>query len=119
MTGWLGDEVTEWQGRPVARQVRETELRARAVLVGEIRSVRAHPSRRVRSPAGASARGPAFDAWLDDGTGTMLLRWTRAVVPGVAPGVWLCAEGTVGLLLGGPGILNPLYRFDQAGSSTS
>ncbi len=119
MTGWLGDEVAEWQGRHIARRVCETEPRARAVLVGEVRSIRAHPAHHVRRPGGGGDRGPAFDAWLDDDTGTVLLRWTRATVPGVAPGVRICVEGTVGILSGERGILNPLYRFDQERSSTS
>lgn len=119
VTDWLGDGIAQWQGRPVARRVSDVQLRCRAALVGVIRAVESHPARSVRGPAGRGVRGPAFDAWLDDGTGTIRLRFTRLDVPGIVPGAVLCVEGTVAELSGSPGLLNPLYRFDQARSSTS
>jgi hypothetical protein len=124
LTPWLPEGTEAWNGRPVARTVAEAVPRGRASLTGVVRKVVAHRTRLVRRPVGAATRGAAFDAWLDDGTGTILVRWVgRDGVPGVRPGVALCVEGTVTDLHGKPAVLNPLYRFEaeagQAGSSTS
>lgn len=85
----------------VARTVAEAAPRQRAVLSGSVRAVRDRGN-----PA------PCCDAVLDDGTGTITLRWVgRRSVPGVGPGRAVRVEGTVldqhGLLV----LLNPLYRF--------
>jgi len=54
----------------------------------------------------------ATEAELDDGTGTVLLRWSgRDEVPGVVAGAGLMVEGTVLGDHGRPVLLNPLYRF--------
>lgn len=113
MTGWLPEGAVEWQGRPVARRVADAVPRGRAVLVGLVRQVVAHDPRSVRGPTGSSGRGGSFDAVLDDGTGTMVVRWVgRAAVPGVRSGVRMCVEGTVAQLHGRNVVLNPLYRFE-------
>jgi hypothetical protein len=58
------------------------------------------------------ARGSALDAWLDDGTGTITLRWLgREAIAGVVVGATLHVEGTVGSESTRALILNPLYRF--------
>ncbi|MDA8315511.1 MAG: hypothetical protein ACP5PM_05300 [Acidimicrobiales bacterium] len=59
---------------------------------------------------------PACDALLDDGTGTITLRWLgRTQVPGISTGTSVTVEGTVvdqhGLLV----LLNPMYRFEEHG----
>jgi hypothetical protein len=115
VTGWLDDGVAEWHGRAVVRKAVDVAPRHRAVLQGVVRRV---ASRAAAGPHGRGAGSGAFDAWLDDGTGEVLVRWVgRARVPGVVPGVSLCVEGTVGEADRVPVILNPLYRFD-ADSST-
>lgn len=133
MTGWLPDGAPEWHGRPVARAVADVVPRCRAVLVGVVRTVVVHHPRSGQGPVGPTSRGAAFDAWLDDGTGTVIVRWTgRVGVPGVRAGATLRVEGTVGDLGGRPVLVNPLYRFeadpgsgipagtaDQEGSSVS
>jgi hypothetical protein len=103
VTPWLPEETSEWGGRPVARTVTEAVPRQRAVLSGWVRRVQER-----RSPT------PACDALLDDGTGTITLRWLgRAEVPGISAGASVTVQGTVvdhhGLLV----LLNPLYRFDE------
>lgn len=122
MTGWLGDGALEWHGRPVARAVACAPVRSRAVLTGVVRSVVARRARTVQAPVGTVGRGSSFDALLDDGTGTITVRWAgRDAIPGVRAGVRLRVEGTVSELHGHLVILNPLYRFcdDQDGSSVS
>lgn len=104
MTSWLPDGISEWGGRPVARTVAEAAPRRRAVLSGSVRA--------VRERSGAAR---LYDAVLDDGTGTITLRWLgRHHVPGVATGKAVTVEGTVvdqhGLLV----LLNPLYRFHES-----
>ncbi len=97
---WLPDTATEWNGRPVARKVVDARPRCRAVLTGTVRAVEAH-------------HGAALDAWLDDGSGTIVVRWLgREAVPGVTAGRRVRVEGTVGEAHGRLRILNPLYRFE-------
>lgn len=108
MTGWLPEGTTEWGGMSVARTVAEAAPRRRAVLSGSVRAVRDR-----RNP------GPCCDVVLDDGTGTITLRWVgRRSVPGVGPGRAVTVEGTVldqhGLLV----LLNPLYRFNGCARPT-
>ncbi len=58
------------------------------------------------------AQGCATDAELDDGTGTIVLRWVgRDRVPGVTVGASLAVEGTVLADRGRRVLLNPLYPF--------
>lgn len=104
MTGWLPGDAPTWGGQPVARTVRAAAARRRAVLCGTVAACRV-----VRLGA-----GPAFDALLDDGTGSITLRWLgRRSVPGVARGSALRVEGTVSAARGRLLVLNPLYRFDR------
>lgn len=124
VTPWLDDDTDEWGGRPVARTVAGALPRCRAVLTGVVRSVVVRRTQMVHGPVGAATRGVAFDAWLDDGTGTIVVRWVgRDGVAGVRAGAALCVQGTVTDVHGRPMVLNPLYRFEaapgQAGSSTS
>ncbi len=128
VTGWLAEGTEEWHGRRVARSVEEAAPRSRAVLTGVVGDVAASYGREVMAPVGTVGRGAAFDACLDDGTGTIVLRWVgRDAVPGVHPGAMLRVEGTVSDLHGRLVLLNPLYRFelpnrdrrDQPGSSLS
>jgi hypothetical protein len=101
MTGWMADGTEEWGGRPVARTVAAADSRRRAALTGTVRAVS------VRSGVGC-----ATDAELDDGTGTIVLRWVgRDRVPGVTVGASLAVEGTVLADRGRRVLLNPLYRF--------
>jgi len=79
------------------------------VLTGTVTSVRHR-----RTLAGAAV----VDAVLEDGTGTVVLRWLgRPAVPGVGPGTELVVEGTVADVRGVPVILNPLFRFTRPGAS--
>jgi hypothetical protein len=77
--------------------------RRRATLVGVIRAVVSY-----------ERPYPRTEAELDDGTGIVTLRFVgRPLVPGLAVGRRLIAEGTPGPGCGGGLlILNPLYRFD-------
>ena len=131
---WLPDTTTEWGGRPVARKVADARPRRRAVLTGTVRAVEAHHGAPVRGSAGGSSGGAALggaggaggaaspggvlggaalDVWLDDGSGTIVVRWLgREAVPGVAAGRRVRVEGTVGEAHGRLLILNPLYRFE-------
>jgi hypothetical protein len=52
------------------------------------------------------------DALLDDGTGTLVLRFFgRAAVPGLVSGRRVVAQGTPGRADGTVVMLNPLYSF--------
>lgn len=114
MTGWLDEGALEWHGRPVARTVADATPRARAVLVGVVRNVVAHHAQWVKGPVGTTSRGAAYDAWLDDGTGSIVVRWVgREAVPGVRPGARMRVEGTVAHVRGHVVVLNPLYRFEN------
>lgn len=116
MTGWLPDGATEWGGRPVARLVADAAPRCRAVLSGTVRVVVVHRPAVGTGRVGRATGWSSFDGWLDDGTGTMVLRWLgRESVPGVVAGALLTAEGTVADVHGRLLILNPLYRFDPGG----
>ena len=75
--------------------------RRRAVVAGEVESVLSTERPWVRT-----------DAVLDDGTGTLVLRFMgRASVPGIATGRRLVAEGTPALEDGVLLMRNPLYSF--------
>jgi hypothetical protein len=100
---WLPEETSEWGGRPVARSIAEAVARQRAVLSGSVRSVQGH-----RIPT------PHCDALLDDGTGTIVLRWLgRSQVPGISAGANVTVQGTVVDQHGRLVLLNPLYRFAE------
>ena len=75
--------------------------RRRAVVAGEVASILSTERPCVRT-----------DAALDDGTGTLVLRFMgRASVPTVAAGRRLVAEGTPALEDGVLLMRNPLYSF--------
>ena len=75
--------------------------RRRAVVVGQVQSVVTTERPWVRT-----------DAVLDDGTGTLVLRFMgRSSVPGIAAGRRLVAEGTPALEDGVLLMRNPLYSF--------
>ena len=75
--------------------------RKRTELVGRVTSVSAHVRPWVW-----------FDAILDDGTGTVTLRFTgRQSVPGITEGRRLNAEGTPGRVGESLVMLNPVYEF--------
>lgn len=113
MSGWLPEGTAEWGGRPIARSVADALPRCRALLSGSIRVIVVHRPGAGDGLIGRAIRGVSVDGWLDDGTGTMVLRWLgRESVPGLIAGVSLTAEGTVVEVHGRPMILNPLYRFD-------
>ncbi len=76
--------------------------RRRAVVAGEVESVL------------STERRPwvGTDAVLDDGTGTLVLRFMgRVAVPGIAAGRRLIAKGTPALEDGVLLMRNPLYSF--------
>lgn len=112
MSTWLPDGTAEWQGRLVARKVIDAGERRRAVLTGTVRSIVVHRQHPARGRIHPMAHGLALDAWLDDGSGTITLRWLgRAAIAGVVVGAGLHVEGTVGSESTRLVILNPLYRF--------
>lgn len=122
VTGWMADGALEWHGRPVARAVACASVRSRAVLTGVVRSVVTRHARTLHAPVGTVSRGTSLDVLLDDGTGTITVRWSgRDAIPGVRAGARLRVEGTVAELHGQLVIFNPLYRFCDAqdGSSVS
>jgi hypothetical protein len=81
--------------------VAAVELRKRNTVRGEIVSVV-----RVERP------WVRTDAVLDDGTGTLVLRFFgRAAVPGLVSGRRVVAQGTPGRVDGAVVIINPLYSF--------
>lgn len=105
MSGWSPTGLTRWGGRRVLRRCGELEARHRAVLTGTVTSVR------VRDRGGS----PCLDAELDDGTGTVVLRWLgRSSVGGVEERVVLRVEGTVGVHHGIQVLLNPLWEVVSA-----
>jgi hypothetical protein len=113
MTGWLPDGALEWQGRPVARAVAGAAPRQRAVLTGTVRRVVVRHARSASATVGVPGRGTSLDAVLDDGTGTIVVRWVgRDSVPGVHVGARMSVQGTVVHLHGRNVPLNPLYRFE-------
>ena len=79
--------------------------RRRVTVTGEIVTVRSFTKPWVRT-----------DADLDDGTGTVTLRFVgRSQVPGVVPGQRMLAHGTAALDEGGLVISNPIYSFVTEG----
>lgn len=118
MTDRLFDRSHEWHGRGVASRAADARPRCRAVLSGSVRQVVVHGALVVRAPAGQRTRGIAVDAFLDDGSGTIVVRWLgRAAVAGVARGASLRVEGTVNEVSGQLMILNPIYQFERPGGS--
>lgn len=115
MSDWVPEWSSEWHGRAVAFRVAEAQPRCRAVLSGSVRQVVVHSALVVRAPAGQRTRGAAVDAWLDDGSGTIVVRWLgRVAVAGVTTGASLRVEGTVSEVAGQLVILNPIYRFERS-----
>ncbi|HTX63786.1 MAG TPA: hypothetical protein VMD28_09105 [Acidimicrobiales bacterium] len=118
MSGWSPDGASEWQGRPVARRVADATARRRAVLTGVVRALVVHRQRPPRGRLRPGSRGLALDALLDDGTGTITLRWLgREALAGVGAGARLQIEGTVSSESNRLVILNPLYRFSAPTSA--
>jgi hypothetical protein len=79
--------------------------RRRAVVAGEVESVVSYERPWVRT-----------DAVLNDGTGTVVLRFMgRSGVPGIVNGSRLVAEGTPAVERGVLLIRNPLYSFGAGG----
>lgn len=104
----------------MARRAADLSPRVRVVLTGVIGEVRVRAARAGRGPLGLGARGVSLEAWLDDGSALVLLRWLgRAGIPGIVPGASLRVEGTVAEMDGDLVIVNPRYGFTDAGSSTS
>ncbi len=123
MSDWLPTDAIEWNGRPVARRVADAAARQRASLRGVVRGVvprRAHPVRGGRARTVRQDPGTVLDAWIDDGTASITLRWLgREASAGVVPGAMLEVEGTVSPQRGRLVILNPLYRFVGPGTKAS
>ncbi|HEX4082762.1 MAG TPA: hypothetical protein VHX40_07315 [Acidimicrobiales bacterium] len=122
MTGWMADGTEEWGGRPVARTIAAAGSRRRAALTGTVRAVgvRRRPRRAGPWPGErrCTALTVATEAELDDGTGTIVLRWVgRDGVPGIVVGASLAVEGTVLADRGRRVLLNPLYRFGYSSNS--
>jgi hypothetical protein len=70
----------------------------------------------VVSVASVDAPWARTDAVMDDGTGTLVLRFVgRASVPGIEPGRRLVVEGTPGLVGRQLVMLSPVYSFEDAG----
>ncbi|HVX20499.1 MAG TPA: hypothetical protein VHB02_04060 [Acidimicrobiales bacterium] len=116
MAPWTADGVVSWGGRPVARTAAEACPRRRAHLTGAVGAVSVRRQVVAGGPTPAVPGRPgvavATEAELDDGTGSVLLRWSgRDGVPGVVVGARLVVEGTVLADHGRPVLLNPLYRF--------
>ena len=80
-------------------------LRQRAIFAGTIETVASFERPWVRT-----------DAVLNDGTGTLMLRFLgRASVPGFTTRRQVVAEGTPGLVRGALVMINPLYSFTGDG----
>ena len=80
----------------------DAERRQRVCIAGRIRSVRVQPRAGVAT----------LQCTLDDGTGEINLVFLgRRHVAGLAPGVVLAANGTVGERAGRQEILNPDYEL--------
>ena len=75
--------------------------RQRARVAGKIKSLRVQPWAGVAT----------LECVIVDGTGGINLVFLGRHVPGLAPGVRLVAEGTIGDHGGKLAILNPLYRI--------
>jgi amino acid transporter len=79
--------------------------RRRAVVGGRVRTVRVQPWAGV----------PTFECTLVDATGALTVVFLgRRAIPGIAPGTFLRAEGTVGSHQGRLAILNPSYELVAA-----
>jgi hypothetical protein len=75
--------------------------RRRTAVVGRVTSVATYLRPWVR-----------FQAVIDDGTGTLVLRFMgRRQVPGMVPGITVRVEGTPMLERDRLVILNPLYQY--------
>ena len=91
--------------------IRAVVLRKRNTVRGEIISVAHFERPWVRT-----------DAVLDDGTGTLVLRFFgRAAVAGIVTGRWVVAQGTPGRADGTVVMINPIYSFTtgECASGTS
>jgi hypothetical protein len=70
----------------------------------------------VVSVARTEAPWARTDVTLDDGTGTLVLRFLgRASVPGLEPGRRVVVDGTPGFMDRTLVMLNPIYSFDETG----
>ncbi len=115
VTYWEAEEAGAWGGRPIAHSVAEVGPRQRAHLVGVITGVRGRPPARddgLRGPRDEAAHGVWLETDLDDGSGTITLRWTgRWTIGGIRPGTFIEVEGTVLDDHGRLVILNPRYEL--------
>ncbi len=112
MTDWLGDDAITWAGRLVAHTASAAEPRGRVHLRGTVTTLGPRPAGAVYQHLPGISRGAVVEATVDDGTGTVVLRWLgRRAIPGMVPGVVVEVEGTLALVRGQRVILNPLYRF--------
>jgi hypothetical protein len=69
----------------------------------------------IRSVTSYERPYPRTEVELEDGTGTVLLRFVgRRQVPGLVPKLRVVANGTPGLERGALVMLNPLYYFVPA-----
>ena len=112
MSGWLPGGSTHWGGRPVARTVSEAGPRQRVVLTGtpDLGDRPAPPG--PGGPARPADPRPYLEAELDDGTGTLTLRWLgREPSRGSPSAPLLTAEGTVLVEHGRHVVLNPITSF--------
>jgi hypothetical protein len=96
----------------VALTAAAAEPRAKVHLCGTVAAVRSRSAGTANGPLAGVSHGAVVEATLDDGTGTVLLRWLgRMGIDGMVPGALLEVEGTVAMIWGERIVLNPLYRF--------
>jgi hypothetical protein len=108
----LPEDAAQWGGRPVARTVAEAAPRQRVVLTGIVVAVTDRRSRLLGGPVRMADARPYVDAVLDDGSGTITLRWLgRAQVAGLSCGAAITAEGTVLTDHHRLIVLNPFYSL--------
>ena len=85
--------------------IASVEPRMRTTLRGEIVSVNGYETPWVRA-----------DAIVNDGTGTLVLRFVgRRSIQGIDVGRSVVVKGTAGLVRGELVMLNPIYSFDETG----
>jgi hypothetical protein len=112
VTDWLPEGTTTWGGRPVAHTVATAKPRARVHLHATVTAVRSRQAGTANGPLAGVSHGAVVEAVVDDGTGTVVLRWLgRSGIAGMVPGAVLEVEGTVATVWGKRMVLNPLYRF--------
>lgn len=112
MTSGRSDVVTRLGGRPLVRTAAEAVPRHRAALTGTVASVAVRRRAVLPGPVRIADPRACLEAVLDDGTGTVTLRWLgRAQVAGIAVGASIEVEGTVLDEYGRRVLLNPVYSL--------